>query len=90
MHGLQSPYIDRLRKTWAKVPAFEMRLFSQLKLFCSPMRNFRFLRQASDAIASQWGPPGQDDQAIEIDLGDAPGIVPFFGRLHGLPAAVAS
>ena len=79
IHGLQSPWIDRLKKTWKRVPAFEMRLFAQLKLFCSHLRNFRLLREATNMLAQQWGPPGQEAGSAGVELAGVPGAIPFFG-----------
>ncbi|PWN35429.1 ras GEF [Meira miltonrushii] len=44
--GLQSPWIERLRKTWARVGALEMRMLRDLKAFINPARNFKHLRNA--------------------------------------------
>lgn len=80
VHALQLPSIDRLKKTWSKVPSFETRLFSQLKFFCSPLRDFRLLREATGALALQWGPPGQEDRDPDMALQGIPGALPFFGE----------
>lgn len=44
--GLQSPWIERLRKTWSRVGALEMRMLRDLKAFINPARNFKHLRNA--------------------------------------------
>lgn len=80
VHALQLPSIERLKKTWSKVPSFEQRLYSQLKFFCSPLRDFRLLREATGALASQWGPPGQEDRDPDMTLSGIPGALPFFGK----------
>lgn len=80
VHALQLPSIERLKKTWSKVPSFETRLYSQLKFFCSPLRDFRLLREATEALASQWGPPGQEDRDPDMTLSGIPGALPFFGE----------
>ena len=79
IHGLQSHSIERLKKTWIRVPTFEKRLFGQLKLFCSHLRNFRLLREATDTLAQQWGPPGQEVGSARLELVGVPGAIPFFG-----------
>lgn len=81
VHALQLPSIERLRKTWIKVPNFETKLFDQLKFFCSPLRDFRLLREATAALAMQWGPPGQEDRDPDKALQGVPGALPFFGKL---------
>jgi GDP/GTP exchange factor required for growth at low temperature len=80
IHALQLPAIERLKKTWSKVPSFEMRLFSQLKFFCSPLRDFRLLREAISTLSSQWGPPGQEPREADFTLPGVPGALPFFGK----------
>ena len=89
MHGLQSADIERLKRTWNRVPAYEMRLFGQLRFFCSHLRNFRLLREASDSLASQWGPPGQDASA-PVELPGVPGVIPFFGACTIMSANAAA
>lgn len=84
VHALQLPSIERLKKTWSKVPSFELRLFSQLKYFCSPLRDFRLLREATGALASLWGPPGQEDRDPDMALQGIPGALPFFGEIERL------
>lgn len=56
-------YVERLTKTWARVGMWEMRVFRDLKAFTSHARNFRALRQATDALADEWGPPGSSAQS---------------------------
>lgn len=80
VHGLQLPDIERLAKAWKRIPAFEIRIFNHLKLFCSHLRNFRLLREATDALAQQWGPPGHDADSSTVELGGIPGALPFFGK----------
>ena len=80
VHALQSPDVERLKRTWQRVPAYEMRLFSTLKYFCSHLKNFRLLREATDNLAGQWGPPGQDNQEPKM-LPGIPGAIPFFGLI---------
>lgn len=41
IHGLQSPDVERLKKTWARVPTWEMRKFRSMKIFVSHLRNVR-------------------------------------------------
>jgi len=42
--GLQFPAVERLHKTWARLPAKQRRIFRDLKTFTSPSRNFAYLR----------------------------------------------
>lgn len=46
MFGLQSPWIARLQRTWAKVALWELRAFDALRRFTSPRNQFAFLRQS--------------------------------------------
>lgn len=70
--GLQSPWVERLRKTWSRVGLWELRILRDLKTFTSPARNFRHLRNAmremisesglEDLVISSSGLPGQSGQ----------------------------
>lgn len=57
-----------------------MRLFGTLKYFCSHLKNFKLLREATDSLAGQWGPPGQDNEEPKT-LSGVPGAMPFFGLI---------
>lgn len=39
VHGLAHPDVERLGKTWAGVPSWEMRKLNGMKKFCSHLRN---------------------------------------------------
>jgi Gdp/GTP exchange factor required for growth at low temperatures len=77
---------------------WEMRVFKDLKAFTSHSGNFRSLRHATDALADEWGPPGQgqaasDPPSLGRSSGGAAkakpaimGCVPFLGE----PVAVLS
>lgn len=39
VHGLQLPDVERLKKTWAKVPSWEIRKYRGMQTFVSPNRN---------------------------------------------------
>ncbi|GAA6037739.1 hypothetical protein JCM8097_002317 [Rhodosporidiobolus ruineniae] len=81
IHGLQIPHVERLRKTWAKVPAWEMRKFKGMKEFCSHLKNFKHLREVTSALLSEYGAPGQHSAfADAIGAGAASkGCIPFLG-----------
>jgi GDP/GTP exchange factor required for growth at low temperature len=81
IYGLQSPHVERLKRTWARVGMWEMRVFKDLKAFTSHLRNFRSLRHATDALADEWGPPGQ---------GHATSDPPSLGRSSGGAAKAKS
>lgn len=60
IHGLCVPDIERLKRTWAKVPSWEMRKFSSMKTFVSPSKNVRppsffFVPFFWDGVADYWG-----------------------------------
>jgi hypothetical protein len=59
IHGLQSPHVERLHRTWSRVGIWEMRVFEDLKAFTSLSGNFASLRRAMATLADEWGPPGQ-------------------------------
>jgi GDP/GTP exchange factor required for growth at low temperature len=63
IHGLQSVFVERLAKTWARVPTWEQRVFKDLKMLTSHVGNFRSLRAASNQLSDSWGPPGQKTAA---------------------------
>ncbi|CEH16780.1 Ras1 guanine nucleotide exchange factor [Ceraceosorus bombacis] len=50
--GLQSPWVERLRRTWSRVGMWEMRVLRDLKSFVSPVRNFRLMRNAMRDMVS--------------------------------------
>ncbi|CAD6893499.1 unnamed protein product [Tilletia controversa] len=53
--GLQFPAVERLHKTWARLPAKHRRIFKDLKTFTSPSRNFMYLRGAIQAKVTELG-----------------------------------
>ncbi|PWN26309.1 ras GEF [Jaminaea rosea] len=55
--GLQSPWVERLRKTWSRVGMWEQRILRDLKIFTSPSRDFRHLRAAMRGLVGE----GDDD-----------------------------
>ncbi|KNE63458.1 hypothetical protein AMAG_08583 [Allomyces macrogynus ATCC 38327] len=50
--GLQSPYVDRLKRTWAKVHTEKRATLQQLVDLTSPFRNFKDLRAAMEDCAT--------------------------------------
>lgn len=42
VYGLQSPEVERLKKTWARVSTWEMRQFRSMREFVSHLRNVSF------------------------------------------------
>ncbi|KAK4705281.1 hypothetical protein P7C70_g924, partial [Phenoliferia sp. Uapishka_3] len=59
IHGLGLPDIERLRKTWARVPLWEMRKYRGMATFVSPVKNFKHLREVQTALIDEYGPAGQ-------------------------------
>ena len=88
--GLQSPAVSRLKKTWARVGAHEMRILDQLSEFTSPMKNWKHIRDSMTQVAEEYGMspvevqiemPGTNHHAftktkIKIPFG---GCIPFLG-----------
>lgn len=74
---------------------WEMRVYRDLKTFTSHARNFRALRNVTDSLAEEWGPPGQtspvqnregpggsrrtSSSAARKSKGSITGCVPFLG-----------
>lgn len=87
IHGLQSEDLERLRKTWDRVPTWEMRKFRNMQLFVSHLKNFKLLREVTNSLISEYGPPGQRNTSDSIRSpsvrgGKAPaptGCIPFLG-----------
>ncbi|KAI8065485.1 hypothetical protein BC940DRAFT_83268 [Gongronella butleri] len=88
--GLQSPWVSRLKRTWARVASREMRLLEELSLFTSPMRNWKHIRDKMTTVAEEYGMsptevqvemPGTNPRSfrrtkIKIPFG---GCIPFLG-----------
>ncbi|KAN0065486.1 Guanine nucleotide exchange factor lte1 [Thecaphora frezii] len=53
--GLSTPWVERLRRTWARVGYYEMRIWRDLNSFVGPKNNFRHLRNAMKAMAVDAG-----------------------------------
>lgn len=53
--GLQSPSVSRLKRTWARVRAKEMKLLEELSQFTSPMRNWKHIRDNMTLVAEEYG-----------------------------------
>lgn len=51
--GLQTPWVERLTKTWARVSSRDMRILRDLKALTSPARNFRHLRTAMRGMVEE-------------------------------------
>ncbi|GJN93811.1 hypothetical protein Rhopal_006869-T1 [Rhodotorula paludigena] len=79
VHGLQIPDVERLHKTWARVPAWEMRKFRGMQVFVSHLKNFKHLRELTTAILSE---NGAADLGSTMSSAAAPavkGSIPFIG-----------
>ncbi|KAI5480686.1 guanine nucleotide exchange factor LTE1 [Pseudohyphozyma bogoriensis] len=89
IHGLSCPEVERLKKTWARVPKWEMRKYYGMKTFVAPDRNFKHLREVTAALLSEYGPAGQRAAPQEPARGSASkgaksppaavGCLPFLG-----------
>ncbi|CAH7688227.1 hypothetical protein PPACK8108_LOCUS23163 [Phakopsora pachyrhizi] len=55
IHGLQTPYVERLRKTWSKLGIWETRMFRDLRAFTSHTSNFKSMRNMQDNLVEQMG-----------------------------------
>lgn len=92
--GLQTPWVERLTKTWARVSSRDMRILRDLKALTSPARNFRHLRAAMRGMVEEGsledlvtvsGPPRTGAAGAGVSGGKGIGVrmddccVPFFG-----------
>ncbi|GAA5861991.1 hypothetical protein JCM8547_001550 [Rhodosporidiobolus lusitaniae] len=75
VHGLLHQDVERLRKTWAKVPSWEIRKFRGMREFVSHLKNFKYLRNATNAILSEYGGLLSGSSSGE----SAKGCIPFLG-----------
>lgn len=75
--GLQSPWVERLRKTWARIGMWEMRILRDLKSFTSPLRNFRHLRNAIQGMVTQ---SGMEDLVTSAGPPQTPGTQAYQGQ----------
>ncbi|KAI9137935.1 ras guanine nucleotide exchange factor domain-containing protein, partial [Paraphysoderma sedebokerense] len=79
--GLQNPQVDRLKKTWNKVSAFEKKAFKDLIGFISPCKNFSGLREAMKTVcenAGGLGGAGGSGESSNGSTDDGKGV-PFVG-----------
>ncbi|PWN50433.1 hypothetical protein IE53DRAFT_362372 [Violaceomyces palustris] len=53
--GLQSPWVERLRKTWSKIGLWELRVLKDLKAFTNPSKGFNTLRNAMQKMVADNG-----------------------------------
>ncbi|PWN21123.1 ras GEF [Microstroma glucosiphilum] len=91
--GLQSPWVERLHKTWARIGSWEMRVFRDLKALASPRHDFHHLRAAmhgmiidenlEELITSSGPPPALRGATFlggrEPQIAATTRCVPFFG-----------
>lgn len=84
IHGLQTPYITRLKRTWAKLGIWESRMFRDLKEFTSHSANFKSLRLVQDQLVECIESVGGTTARVTTTAGhdDRVGVVgciPFLG-----------
>ncbi|KPV72035.1 uncharacterized protein RHOBADRAFT_56170 [Rhodotorula graminis WP1] len=86
VHGLQLDDVERLNKTWARVPAWEMRKFRGMQAFASHLRNFKHLRALMSAMVEEYGGSADDDGASSSSSprpstspSSGKGCIPFLG-----------
>ncbi|UZJ52982.1 hypothetical protein CBS101457_002302 [Exobasidium rhododendri] len=90
--GLQSPWVERLSKTWSRIGMLEMRMLRDLKAFTNPARNFKYLRTSMrnmivqggmEELITSSGPPrstkNNTDQSQSYPFRPNDGCIPFFG-----------
>jgi hypothetical protein len=93
--GLQSPWVEHLHKTWAKLGSWEMRVFRDLKALTSPRDDFRHLRAAMHELITDGnleelitcsglpkaprGAPVHHAGRNEVRIAATSRCVPFFG-----------
>jgi GDP/GTP exchange factor required for growth at low temperature len=86
---LQSPWVERLSKTWPRIGMLEMRMLRDLKAFINPARNFKHLRTSMrdmiiqggmvDLITSSGPPKGSHYKLNQSQVRLHDGCIPFFG-----------
>ncbi|KAH8917978.1 ras GEF [Atractiella rhizophila] len=89
VHGLQTTPVERLRRTWRRVPKWETAVYRDLKTFTSHLRNFKGLRTTTAKIAEEWGPLGGQSSKLVASRSSNNisakakhtrlGCIPFFG-----------
>lgn len=84
--GLNTPWVQRLRRTWSRVGYFETRMWRDLNSFVGPRHNFRHLRNAmlkvAEGNAGESGPGDFSASPRAVDAGKAGSTracIPFFG-----------
>lgn len=92
--GLQSPWVERLTRSWQRVGLLEMRMLRDLKAFINPARNFKHLRNAMrkmlvqgrmEDLVTSAGPPLASTQQspgmthTHESIHFKDGCIPFFG-----------
>ncbi|GAA5956775.1 hypothetical protein JCM8115_003814 [Rhodotorula mucilaginosa] len=84
VHGLAHPDVERLGKTWARVPSWEMRKLNGMKKFCSHLRNFKHVRSLMSTLVADHD-LGSRAQPLTGPGNAVQGCVPFLGIfLHDL------
>ncbi|GAA5988692.1 hypothetical protein JCM5350_003852 [Sporobolomyces pararoseus] len=80
VHGLQIPHVERLRKTWAKVPSWEIRKLEGMLRFVSHLRNFNHLRDLMNRLAAEYS-PGAERTSLSDPIAALAlkGCIPFTG-----------
>ncbi|GAA5911341.1 mitotic regulator LTE1 [Sporobolomyces salmoneus] len=80
VHGLQVPHVERLRKTWAKVPSWEIRKLEGMQRFISHLKNFTHLRDLMNRLAAEYSPGVERTSLSDPVAGLAlKGCIPFVG-----------
>ncbi|GAA5930656.1 mitotic regulator LTE1 [Sporobolomyces koalae] len=80
VHGLQIPHVERLRKTWAKVPSWEIRKLEGMQRFTSHLKNFGHLRDLMNRLAAEYSPGAERLSLSDPIAGLAlKGCIPFAG-----------
>ncbi|GAA5980921.1 hypothetical protein JCM11641_005485 [Rhodosporidiobolus odoratus] len=80
IHGLQIPDVERLKKTWTKVPRLEMQRFRALKGFVSHLKNFKHLREYSKAMIADFDSITPRTPELEaVHSRASKGCIPFLG-----------
>ncbi|ORY73804.1 ras GEF, partial [Neocallimastix californiae] len=52
IYGLQNTYVERLKRTWAKINTNEKNIYKKLVEFTNPFSNFKHIRKAMDKFAN--------------------------------------
>jgi hypothetical protein len=87
--GLSSPWVSRALKTWKGVGKYEMRIFTDLKVYVTNAEDFKYIRQAiadtkaqdpASVVSSDVDVRASKHKSIATEPKAAAACVPFIGE----------